>query len=389
MNPELKTLLDEIQGSYKTMYESLDGKTVEQKEHLQRMKTRLDDLEAEMRRPGLPERKEIGGLAGYRTPGQRIIEEKGLIEDFRRTGRIKLNIGNMFPEFDQKTLIDAAAIGYSTPGILNAQRIDAIVPLARRRLTVRDLLRTRPVNGAAVDFIRELAYTNAASPTTDSGTRNESADTFVIASERVKTIGHWIPASRALFDDLPELRRFIDDNLVYGIKLREENEALNGDNLGQHYNGICGQATPYAGSYATAGDTKLDKLRHAILELEARDEACTAFVLNPRDMHDIELIKEEYGGANSGSYVIGDPLQGTLNVRTLWGRPVVSTNSMASGYFLAFDASKVVAAERQDATVDFSESHDEFFIQGKIAVRAELRGCVAVLRTTALSFGAF
>ena len=78
----------------------------------------------------------------------------------------------------------------------------------------------------------------------------------------------------------------------------------------------------------------MDKLRHAILELEARDETCTAVVLSPIDYQRIELVTTEEGGANEGSYVVGDPLGGVLRIPTLWGRPVVESNSLAIGRFL-------------------------------------------------------
>ncbi|MEK7750434.1 MAG: phage major capsid protein [Acidobacteriota bacterium] len=336
-----------------------------------------------------------GGPAGpnpfgnYKTPGARLIEAKDAFEMFARTRRVRLDIGAMWPSFEGKTLIDSAALGFSTPGILGAQRVEGIVPLARRRLTVRDLLRTKPVTAGQVDWIRELAFTNAASPQAEGGSKAESADTFIIASDKVHTIAHWIPLTKQALDDLPELRVFIDDVLIYGLKLKEELELLSGDNLGDHLHGLIPQATSYAGSYAAAGDTKLDRLRHAVLELEDGDEACTGFVLNPRDAHDIDLIKTEEGGVNKGSYVVGDPLGGTLLVKTYWRRPVVETNSITAGTFLAGDFGKALIADRMDATIDLSESHDDFFVKNKVAIRAEERMTLCVLRPSSFLTGSF
>ncbi len=362
-----------------------------------RVNTRLDWLERAERRPDAGSKGGFRGggdfLKDYRTPGERIIGEKDLIETFAKTRRARFQLGSFFPVSEQKTLIDSSALGFSTPGVLGAERIDpAIVSLPRRRLTIRDILRSRPVTQAQADFIRELAYTNAASPQAEGNAKAESADTFVIASEKIRTIAHWIPLSKQVWDDLPELQRFINENLIYGLKLKEETEILNGDNLGDHLNGIATQATSYAGTYAAAGDTKLDKLRHIILELEAADEQCSAFVLNPKDVHDIDLIKNEQNGVNTGTYVVGDPLStagGTLRVKTLWNRPIISTNSMSSGRFLAGDFSKAIVLDRMDATVDVSEEHSTFFTENKIAVRAEERVAIAVLRVGAFRYGSF
>ena len=118
----------------------------------------------------------------------------------------------------------------------------------------------------------------------------------------MRTIAHWLPVTRQAWDDLPELRRFIDENLIYGLKVIEENELLFGDGSGEHLHGVAHQATAYAGTYTAASDTKLDTLRHAIAELEVADEEATAMILNPKDVHDIDLIKtEEDGTANKGS----------------------------------------------------------------------------------------
>lgn len=352
---------------------------------------RLDRLEAALLRPDAP-----GGsatprfMAGFKTPAESLLEQKDLFELFGKTGHVRFPVGQFFPHFpENKTLVDSAALGFSTPGILGADRIQGIVPLPRRRLTVRDLLRARPTDSAQIEWIRETAFTNAASPQAEGNDKAESANTFTIASAKVSTIAHWIPLTRQVLDDLPELRRFVNDNLMYGLKLKEETEILAGDGLGDHLNGIITQASAYAGTYAVGGDTKLDTLRHAILELENADEQASGFVLHPIDFHDVELIKDENGGANTGRYVVGDPLGGSLTVPTLWGRPVVVTRSIASGRFLAGNFQMAELRDRMDSTIDLSEEHSDFFVKNKVAIRAEERIALAVMRTTAFTYGSF
>lgn len=121
--------------------------------------------------------------------------------------------------------------------------------------------------------------------------------TFTIDSANVRTIAHWIPATSQVLEDWSQLRRIIDNQMMYGLKT----ELLMGDGLGVHLSGLITQATSCA-----ASDQKLDTLRHAVLEAEDDDEEVDFIVLNPKDFHDIELIKDEAGGANLGSYVIGD-----------------------------------------------------------------------------------
>ncbi len=332
------------------------------------------------------------GFPGYTTPGEIFIKRTDDIELLKKTNRMRFGLDRLHPAFETKTLIDSAALGFSTPGILNAERIlDGIVPLARRRLTVRDLLRTKPVTAGQVDWIQQLAFTNAASPQTEGSDKGESATTFQIASEVVRTLAHWIPVTKQALDDLPELRRIIDEVLIYGLKLIEEYELLWGDGTGQHLHGIGHQATAYAGTYAAANDTKLDVLRHAIAELEVAEEEATGIILNPKDVHDIDVLKtEDSGTANTGAYLIGNPLGGVLRVRTYWGRPVVSTTAITAGTFLVGNFANGVIGDRQGATIDVSDSHDDYFIRNKLALRVEERLSVVSLDSgRSMRYGSF
>ena len=107
------------------------------------------------------------------------------------------------------------------------------------------------------------------------------------------------------------------------------------------------------------------------------------------DCASIDLIKTENGGANKGAYVVGDPLGGTQLVKTYWSRPVVSTNAMPAGRFLAGDFGMAIIGDRMGAVVDISTEHADYFTSNKVAIRAEERLSLACLRPSAFRFGSF
>jgi len=329
------------------------------------------------------------GAAGYESPGARVSKNVSDLDLAKRTGKMRFVLDGLHPAFEVKTLIDSSALGFQSPGIVGSQQISGIVPTARRRLTVRDMLRSKPIREGQVNWIQELSFTNAASPQSEGSDKAESENTFTMASEKVRTLAHWLPLTKQALDDVPELRRFIDENLIYGLKLIEEWEFLFGDGTSDHLHGLCHQASAYAGTYTSAGDSTIDKLRHIILEMAMVEEEVTGFVLNPKDWHDAELVKTAAGGTNTGSYIIGDPSGGVLSVPTVWNRPVVATTAMPVGHFLAGNFANAVIGDRQGATIDMSDSHDDYFIKNKIAVRAEERVSLAVLRTASLIYGSF
>lgn len=353
---------------------------------------RIDGLELELRRPEgqLPPVLQSAGQKFIESPQFKSFVDRG----WNRGGAAMKFDGQHNPFFagqglydEQKTTITSAAVGSVTPAILVPQRIPGIVPKPERTLRMRDLIPTRPTTNNAVEYVQESVFTSAASPVVENNAKQESALTFTIASDMVRLIAHWIPASRQILDDFEGLRAFIDHKLMYGLKLKEETELLNGDNLGDHLNGIYTRATAYAGTYAVAGDTNIDKLRRALLELEVADEVPSGIVLHPKNWALIETIKTEEGGANKGMYVVGTP-NGPQIIQTLWGVPVVKSNSMTVDTFLvgAF-ATQATIFDRMQAVIDVSTEHASYFTSNLVAIRAEERLCLACYRTTAFIKG--
>jgi HK97 family phage major capsid protein len=141
-----------------------------------------------------------------------------------------------------------------------------------------------------------------------------------------------------------------------------------------------------------SGDTRLDKLRHAILQCENASLGAfppDAIVLNPTDLHNIELIKDENGGSNKGLYVVGDPRNGT-SVSMIWGLPTIASHSLGAGSFLvgAFGTAAELI-DRQTATIEISLTHADLFLKNIATILCEERVGLAVRRPDAFVYGAF
>jgi len=285
-----------------------------------------------------------------------------------------------------KTTVTSATVGSSTPGILTPERVAQFVQAARPPLVLRNLLTHRPTNANKVEFVRENVFTNAASPQVEGNAKAESALTFTIAYEAVRTLAHWIPATRQVLNDWTELQRIIEQTMLYGLALEEEQQILTGDGTGENLNGLVTQAAAYVGTYAAQDDTKLDTLRHAVLELRVANEKPDFVVLNPADWHDIELIKD--AADNVGNYVVGVPT-GAGNPPNLWGLKVVESPNISSGSFLVGDSARAAIFDREEAAVVIATEHDDFFTKNLVAVRVEERIALAVFRTTAFLYGSF
>ncbi|BCV00214.1 MAG: hypothetical protein CM15mV33_750 [uncultured marine virus] len=65
---------------------------------------------------------------------------------------------------------------------------------------------------------------------------------MTIAGEQapVRTIGHYEVAHRNVLADEPQLRGVIDNELLYGLRLVEDDQILNGNGSGNNLQGIIG-----------------------------------------------------------------------------------------------------------------------------------------------------
>jgi HK97 family phage major capsid protein len=217
------------------------------------LRDEIKEVQVEMSRPRKAQPNEDEkSLADHVTESEawtNLVEKAK--RGIRTSGRVEFKGSGLF-DLEQKTTITSGAVGSSTSGILVPERVGGIIPAARRRLRIRDILPRGTTGNNAVEYIRENAFTNAASPQTEASDKAESALTFTIASAAVRLIAHVIPATRQVLDDWAQLQRYINTTLLYGLKLKEETELLSGDNLGDHLNGLITQATAYAGTYAVA-----------------------------------------------------------------------------------------------------------------------------------------
>jgi len=364
----------------------------EQKEKIEKLYQRIDDLDARLGAPDasrvLTSPPSVG--AAFCDSDQYKDWKKG---EFRSNDKARAVFPGFFPIPEMKTPINTgsstAGLGVSTSGVQNFQRIPEFIQLVRQELNVRDLLRVRGMTtGNSVDWLKQNVFTNNASPQTEASAKAESTITYTTATSLVRTIAHFMQLTRQVLDDVPWLRGDIDSQLMYGLKLKEDTELLTGDGLGDHINGLVTQATAYStGTYNVSGDTRLDKLRHMILQARVALYPVDGIVLNPVDVHAIDLIKTEEGGANKGVYIVGNPASGQ-SMMTIWGKPVVVSDSIASGRALVGSfALGAILFDRMQAMIDVSFEHSTNFTTNQVTILAEERLALAVVRPASFIYG--
>lgn len=264
-----------------------------------------------------------------------------------------------------------------------ATRLPGILPLAQRRMTVRDLLSQGQMDGNTLEYVKETGFVNSAAMTAEGAAKQQSDIKLDLVSTSAKVIAHYMKASRQVLSDIAQLRSIIDQRLLYGLAYKEEAQLLSGDNTGQNLNGIIPQATAFVAP-TTIGDINIiDVLRLAMLQAALAEYPATGHVLHPTDWAIIETLKDA-----NGRYIIGNP-QGMISP-TLWGLPVVATQSMTVRKFLT-GAFKLGAQifDRWAARVEVATENEDDFIKNLVTILAEERVALAVYRPEAFIYGDF
>jgi|YNPMSStandDraft_1061717.scaffolds.fasta_scaffold08634_4 HK97 family phage major capsid protein len=346
------------------------------------LEKRLDTWEVESQRPGVP----VGGTKTADLAHRIWTSDE--FERLRKTGR-----GQVFMKFEDVSLanletravISSSAVGSGTSGVLMPQRVPGIVPAARRRLFVRDLLTVFPAQSNAVDFVRVDSDIQKASPQVEASAKYENALTFTTETAPVRTIATWIPATRQVLEDFSSLEAFIRGSLTYAVMLEEENQILSGSGTGENLNGLITQATPFNTGLLSASDgwEKVDILARAVQQVHGANEVEPDFVvLHPNDWWDIRLTK-----SNDGEYLIAPPTREGPDI--LFGLRVITTTALTPGVFLVGSSSPASVAifERSGLTVEVSTEHSDYFTRNLVAIRAEERLALVVFRPGAYVTG--
>lgn len=279
------------------------------------------------------------------------------------------------------------ATGQNQP-LVPSDRLVGIINNPNRVLTIRDALPVGRTSSNLVEFTKENVYTNSAGPQYDSPavenvTKPESAITFTLASAAVVTLAHFIPVSRQVLDDAPQLESYVNSRLIYGLKLEEEDQLLNGTGLSGNIGGLLKSGNYTAYNRGVTGDSKLDTLRRAITQAQLSEFMADTIVLNPADWEAIELLK-----ATDNQYVWSNPV--AMAGPQIWGKRVIPTNSITAGTFLvgAF-AMGAQIWDRMDAAVQISFEDGDNFKKNMATLLAEERLALTVYRPAAFISGSF
>lgn len=336
------------------------------------MTARLVEVEQKLARGN------YGGDEEVKTCGELLTDSddfKALASKGRGTARLNVKA---------VTNITSSTTGSGGVGVaIQPARLPGIMSGPDRPFTIRDLIMPGRTSSNAVEYVQESGFQNMAAMVAEGGQKPQSDLSFELKTTTVKTLAHWFRASKQVLADIPLLQSYINGRAIYGLKYVEENQILAGDGTGQNLLGLIPQATAFNTALRKTGDTPIDTLRRAILQVRIAEYRATGVVLNPADWADLELQKDD-----TGQYIWVNVQDG--GVQRMWRLPVIDTNAMPSGEFLvgAFDMGAQVF-DREEAGVEVSTEDADNFTKNMVTIRAEERLALAVYRPESFVHGKF
>lgn len=305
--------------------------------------------------------------------------------------------GNGGADLVGKTVIldtkDISSGGASAGALVRPDRDPTVYMNPNRPTRIRDLINSIPTSSNAVEVMRENVFTNnAAIQAGELATKGQSELTYELVTYPVRTMAHFVRASRQILDDAAQLSGLIDNRLPYGLDLLSDAQLLSGDGTGNNLTGLLVDAdVSTVGEIASgtaAGDVPaamIDHIRSAVTTCQTFEYYNTnGIVLNPVDWETLETAK-----ATDGNYLmISMPQDGS--VERIWRMPVVVTNAMPADNFLLGDWTMGANIyDREQTTIRISESDGTDFVQNAIKVLGEERYAFAVPLPKAFCKGLF
>lgn len=366
-------------------------------------------------------RKALGDLTSGIGVVDRIDEPKAKAGNFDGPQRGK-SIGQAFVEsneftglmksvpegrFSEKARVQSQPFGVKTliTGTDNAsagifvqpQQLGMVVgqDYLQRPLTIRSLFTAGTTTTDTIEYVRVLAQTNNAAPVPEAtrtealgagspavtlvtgGYKPESGFTFEKDQTTVKTIAHWIPATKRSLSDAAQIRTLIDTFLRYGLEEEFEDQLMSGNGTGENLLGLNNTSGIQIQAAPDTGEDVFTVTRRARRKVRIGGRAVpTAYVMNPIDWENIELMRdgnERFYGA--GPFAMTTP--------SLWGLPVIESEAVAQGTAWCADWRMGVVWDREQASIQVTDSHADFFVRNLVAILAEMRAAFAVLRPSA------
>lgn len=274
-------------------------------------------------------------------------------------------------DVDVKTLMTTAA-GWAP----ETTRTGRVVLDAQRPPQLLDIIPMTTTQQTAIVYMEETTFTNAAVEKAEGAAFGEAALVLTERSDPVRKIPVFLPVTDEQLEDEPQVRGYIDGRLTLMLEQRLDSQILNGNGTAPNLEGILHRTG--LGTQAKGSNPSMDAIRRGRTKAKVTGRSMPdAILIHSNDWQEIELTRTA-----DGLYILGNP--GSMITPRLWGLPVVENEAITEGTALVGDfGTHSELAFKRGIDIQVSNSHGSYFVEGKQAIRADLRAALVVYRPAA------
>jgi len=368
---------------------SISGDTMAKAEQIRQLNDELTDLGKQ--RDELSEVQKAAErirVAGLRSEAAARGGESGSAPGAPATGeqRVK-SVGELFVKskayrernaFQSATLdVDMKALFETSAGWApESRRTGRLVDEAVRPVQVTDIIPQTVTGQAAVVYMEETTVTNNAAETDEGGAYPESALALTEQSSTVRKITTFIPVTDEQLADEPQAEGYLNRRLPFLLRQRLDSQILSGNGTAPNLRGLLNVVGIQTQAKGT--DPIPDAVYKAMVKVRVTGRAMpNAVIFNPFDWQIVRLLRTA-----DGLYIWGNPSE--AGPERIWGLQVTQGDVLAQGTAIVGDfANFSELAVRQGLEVKVSDSHDDYFVKGKLAIRADMRAALLWYRPAA------
>lgn len=359
-----------------SLVKSIDGTSAEKADTLNQWNKEANALRGEI--------DSLKGVQGLSEAQMDFQERHGRAADFEDSPSTK-SLGDMISRSNaarQKGSTDTVDVQLKTLFETSAgwapesTRSGRVVLDAQRPIQVTDVLPSIPTSQAAYKYMEETTFTNNAAERSEGGAYVESALELTERSVIVESIGTFLPVTDEQLEDEAGAAAYIDARLPFMVRQRLDSQILVGDGNTPNVLGINNKGSVQ--TQAKGSDPVPDAIHKGITKVKVTGRAMpNAVVMHPNDWQDIRLLR-----TTDGIYIWGSPSE--AGVPRIWGVNVVETDAQTENTAVVGDfANYSLLVVRRGIEVKVSDSHSDYFVKGKQAIRAGMRAATVWLRPEA------
>jgi HK97 family phage major capsid protein len=274
-------------------------------------------------------------------------------------------------DVEMKTLMSTSA-GWAP----EVTRTGRVVDFATRPIQVAQMIPNTTTGQNAIQYMEETTFTNAATEILEAGSYPEATLVLTEQSSLVRKIAVFLPVTDEQLEDESQVRGYIDNRLGFMVRQRLDLQILVGNGTAPNLRGL--NAIVGIQTQAKGADPTPDAIYKAMVKLQVTGQAePTLVVMHPNDWQDIRLLRTA-----DGIYIWGNPSD--AGPERIWGLPVSKAQAQTEGTGLVADTQFLELSFRRGMDIQVSNSHGTFFVEGKQAIRADIRVALVVYRPAAI-----